>query len=143
VKILANGNAKGFSVLRTQVTPQKEFNPRAFVIFGPKIVGMRRSYDDRALESRFLTIEMEPAAFKTPRVLVAFTPKRQPTLLPLHHSYVALLSTGDVALAVQLAIGKHCKLEFHTTFPGQHPTSDLGTKLIAASSKSPSRVRTP
>jgi hypothetical protein len=60
VKILNNGNAKGFPVLRTQVTPQKEFDPRAFVIFGPKIVGMRRSYDDRALESRFLTIEMEP-----------------------------------------------------------------------------------
>src|ERR1700730_4129550 len=60
VKILNNGNAKGFPVLRTQVTPTKEFDPRAFVIFGPKIVGMRRSYDDRALESRFLTIEMEP-----------------------------------------------------------------------------------
>jgi hypothetical protein len=59
VKILNNGNAKGFPVLRTQVTPQKEFDPRAFVIFGPKIVGMRRSYDDRALESRFLTVEME------------------------------------------------------------------------------------
>jgi hypothetical protein len=60
VKILNNGNAKGFPVLRTQVTPKKEFDPRAFVIFGPKIVGMRRSYDDRALESRFLTVEMEP-----------------------------------------------------------------------------------
>jgi hypothetical protein len=60
VKILNNGNAKGFPVLRTQVTPRKEFDPRAFAIFGPKIVGMRRSYDDRALESRFLTIEMEP-----------------------------------------------------------------------------------
>jgi hypothetical protein len=59
VKILNNGNAKGFPVLRTQVTPQKEFDPRAFIIFGPKIVGMRRSYDDRALESRFLTVEME------------------------------------------------------------------------------------
>jgi hypothetical protein len=60
VKILNNGNVKGFPVLRTQVTPKKEFDPRAFMIFGPKIVGMRRSYDDRALESRFLTIEMEP-----------------------------------------------------------------------------------
>src|SRR6202521_5876763 len=53
VKILNNGNSKGFPVLRTRVTPRKEFHPRAFVIFGPKIVGMRRSYDDRALESRF------------------------------------------------------------------------------------------
>lgn len=60
VKILNNGNAKGFPVLRTQVSPNKEFNPQAFAIFGPKIVGMRRSYEDRALESRFLTIEMEP-----------------------------------------------------------------------------------
>jgi hypothetical protein len=60
VKILNNGNAKGFPVLRTQMTPRKEFDPQAFVIFGPKIVGMRRTYDDRALESRFLTIEMEP-----------------------------------------------------------------------------------
>jgi len=60
VKILNNGNVKGFPVLRTQVTPQKEFDPRAFMIFGPKIVGMRRAYDDRALESRFLTVELEP-----------------------------------------------------------------------------------
>lgn len=60
VKILNNGNVKGFPVLRTHVSQKKEFDPRAFAIFGPKIVGMRRSYEDRALESRFLTIEMEP-----------------------------------------------------------------------------------
>lgn len=60
VKILNNGNARGFPVLRTQVTPKHEFNPQAFHIFGPKIVGMRRSYEDRALESRFLTVEMDP-----------------------------------------------------------------------------------
>ncbi len=60
VKILNNGNVKGFPVLRTHVSHKKEFDPRAFAIFGPKIVGMRRSYEDRALESRFLTIEMEP-----------------------------------------------------------------------------------
>jgi hypothetical protein len=60
VKILNNGNAKGFPVLRTQVTAQREFDPRAFTIFGPKIVAMRGSYEDPALESRFLTIELEP-----------------------------------------------------------------------------------
>ena len=59
-KILNNGNVKGFPVLRTQVTPNNEFDPRAFAVFGPKLVGMRRSYEDRALESRFLTVEMEP-----------------------------------------------------------------------------------
>jgi hypothetical protein len=54
VKILNNGNVKGFSVLRTQVTASKEFEPRAFSVFGPKIVGLRSAYEDKALESRFL-----------------------------------------------------------------------------------------
>jgi hypothetical protein len=58
VKIFNNGNAKGFPVLRTAVTVKKEFDPRAFDVFGPKIVAMRRSFDDHALESRFLTEEM-------------------------------------------------------------------------------------
>lgn len=61
VKILNNGNVSGFPVLRTQVTANKEFEPRAFHVFGPKIVGMRGRYDDRALESRFLSIDMEPS----------------------------------------------------------------------------------
>jgi hypothetical protein len=59
VKIFNNGNVSGFPVLRTQVTPSKEFDPRAFAIFGPKIVAMRGTYQDRALESRFLTVEMQ------------------------------------------------------------------------------------
>lgn len=58
VKIFNNGNAKGFPVLRTAVTVKKEFDPRAFDVFGPKIVAMRRSFEDQALESRFLTEEM-------------------------------------------------------------------------------------
>ena len=58
VKILNNGNAKGFPVLRTAVTVNREFDPRAFNVFGPKIVAMRRSFEDQALESRFLTEEM-------------------------------------------------------------------------------------
>mgnify|MGYP006906891447 CR=1 FL=1 len=58
VKILNNGNAKGFPVLRTRMTEKREFDPQAFVVYGPKIVGMRTTYDDRALESRFLSIDM-------------------------------------------------------------------------------------
>jgi len=58
VKIFNNGNAKGFPVLRTAVTVKREFNPSAFNVFGPKIVAMRRSFEDQALESRFLTEEM-------------------------------------------------------------------------------------
>lgn len=57
-KILNNGNVRGFPVLRTQVTQKKEFEPRAFNVFGPKVVAMRKSFEDQALESRFFTEEM-------------------------------------------------------------------------------------
>jgi hypothetical protein len=58
VKILNNGNVRGFPVLRSEITPQKEFNPRAYHVFGPKLVATRGYFDDRALESRFITEEM-------------------------------------------------------------------------------------
>jgi len=57
VKILNNGTVRGMPVLRTVVNRHKEFNPKAFKVFGPKIVAMRGSFDDRALESRFFTEE--------------------------------------------------------------------------------------
>ena len=55
VKILNNGNARGFPVLRSEVTPKREFNPTAYTVFGPKIVATRSLFEDRALESRCLT----------------------------------------------------------------------------------------
>jgi hypothetical protein len=58
VKILNNGNQRGFPVLRSQMNERKEFEPRAFKVFGPKIIAMRGSYQDIALESRFLTESM-------------------------------------------------------------------------------------
>jgi hypothetical protein len=57
VKILNNGNVRGMPVLRTMMNRQREFNPRAFHVFGPKIVATRGRYEDRALESRFITEE--------------------------------------------------------------------------------------
>ena len=58
VKILNNGTVKGLPVLRTLQNRQKEFSPAAFTVFGPKIVGMRGTFRDQALESRFLTEDM-------------------------------------------------------------------------------------
>lgn len=57
-KILNNGNARGFPVLRTAMTQKREFDPRAFAVFGPKVIAMRNGFEDRALESRFITEEM-------------------------------------------------------------------------------------
>jgi hypothetical protein len=58
VKILNNGNVRGIPVLRTMMNRQREFNPQAFQVYGPKIVATRGRYEDKALESRFITEEM-------------------------------------------------------------------------------------
>lgn len=58
IKILNNGNARGFPVLRSEVTPTKEFNPRAFNIYGPKVIATRHEFQDEALESRCLTQQL-------------------------------------------------------------------------------------
>ncbi|HEX8300275.1 hypothetical protein [Sphingomonas sp.] len=54
-KILNNGTMKGLPVLRTMTNRHRELNPQAFKVFGPKIIAMRESFADDALESRFLT----------------------------------------------------------------------------------------
>src|SRR5438105_10271501 len=65
VKILNNGNAKGFPVLRTEVSPKKEFDPRAYNVFGPKIVATRGFFQDRALESRCVTEDMRGGTIRS------------------------------------------------------------------------------
>lgn len=64
-KILNNGNARGFPVLRSDVSAHtKEINPRAYHVFGPKLVATRGSFEDRALESRFITEDMGRRALR-------------------------------------------------------------------------------
>ncbi|MEI9996384.1 MAG: hypothetical protein WDM91_17430 [Rhizomicrobium sp.] len=54
-KILNNGTTAGLPVLRTIQNRHKELNPHAFRVFGPKLIAMRGTFQDRALESRFIT----------------------------------------------------------------------------------------
>jgi len=56
-KVLNNGTTRGLPVLRTMTNRHRELNPTAFRVFGPKVIAMRESFSDRALESRFLTEE--------------------------------------------------------------------------------------
>src|SRR5947209_5476387 len=58
VKILNNGNGRGFPVLRSESVRGKEFSPRAYTVFGPKLVATRGYFQDRALHSHCLTEEM-------------------------------------------------------------------------------------
>src|SRR5437667_11675314 len=57
VKILNNGNGRGFPVLRSESVSGREFSPRAYSVFGPKLIATRGYLQDRALESRCLTEE--------------------------------------------------------------------------------------
>ncbi|MEJ7925768.1 hypothetical protein WG908_03245 [Sphingobium sp. AN641] len=57
VKVLNNGNMRGLPVLRTMTNKNRELNPQAFSVFGPKVLAMRESFSDAALESRFVTEE--------------------------------------------------------------------------------------
>ncbi len=56
VKILNNGIMRGFPVLRTEQDARtSEYSPRAYHVFGPKIVATRQPFSDPALESRFIS----------------------------------------------------------------------------------------
>ncbi|MCH8239923.1 MAG: hypothetical protein IIB62_07710, partial [Proteobacteria bacterium] len=54
-KILNSGNIAGMPVLRAEMRRQREFDPRVFNVFGPKIIAMRGEFEDAGLESRFIT----------------------------------------------------------------------------------------
>ena len=64
-KVLNNGNARGFPVLRTEVSRQREFDPKAYFVFGPKVIATRGFFQDRALESRCLTEDMRGVSLRS------------------------------------------------------------------------------
>lgn len=59
-KILNGGNEKGQPILRSEKNAMGNFDVAAFEVFGPKIIGMRKDFQDQATASRCLTKEMLP-----------------------------------------------------------------------------------
>lgn len=59
-KILNGGNEKGQPILRSEKNALGNFDAAAFDVFGPKIIGMRKDFQDQATASRCLTKEMLP-----------------------------------------------------------------------------------
>jgi hypothetical protein len=59
-KILNGGNEKGQPILRSEKNELGNFDAAAFDVFGPKIIGMRKDFQDQATTSRCLTKEMLP-----------------------------------------------------------------------------------
>lgn len=112
-KILNNGNVKGFPVLRAeQVGNRKEFDPRAYSVFGPKIVATRGFFEDKALESRFLTEEMGTTTLR-PDIPISMPPAYKGEALHLRNQLLlfrfrnlgrvrALAEVPDLALEPRL-----------------------------------------
>lgn len=59
-KILNGGNEKGQPILRSEKNAMGNFDAAAFDVFGPKIIGMRKDFQDQATASRCLTKDMVP-----------------------------------------------------------------------------------
>jgi len=58
VKILNSGYMKGCPVLRSEKVGDT-FEPHAFTVFGPKVIANRSRFEDHALETRCITLEMQ------------------------------------------------------------------------------------
>jgi hypothetical protein len=55
IKILNNGYMRGMFVLRSSKDGD-DYEPRAFDVYGPKILTTRKQYEDQSLETRCLTL---------------------------------------------------------------------------------------
>lgn len=63
-KILNNGNASGFPILRVSQKNNGQFTPISYTVYCPKIIASRKNYTDQALESRFITETFRPTKFR-------------------------------------------------------------------------------
>jgi hypothetical protein len=59
IKVLNNGYTVGFPVIRCN--KGEDFQPEAFTVYGPKIIGTRSRFSDHALETRCITLETKEA----------------------------------------------------------------------------------
>lgn len=87
-KILNNGTVAGLPVLRTMTTRARELDPQAFNVFGPKLLGMREHFADRALESRFLTEETGQRLLRAD-ISISLPPQRHEEALALRNRLLA------------------------------------------------------
>ncbi|MBR9702273.1 hypothetical protein GOV13_05125 [Candidatus Pacearchaeota archaeon] len=105
IKILNNGNVEGFPVLRCQANPNGEFNPIGFQVFGTKIIATRAHYQDRALESRFLSEDFSPKKLR-PDIPITLPDKYKDEALALRNKllFYRFKKLGTVRANEKLAI---------------------------------------
>jgi len=99
-KILNNGTTRGMPVLRTMANRNRELNPQAFHVFGPKLVAMREQFSDLALESRFFTCDTSGRAPR-PDIPVHLPERFHDEALALRNSLLAWRFRSRFSVAPQ------------------------------------------
>lgn len=120
-KILNGGNRKGTAILKSEKNAMGNFDAEGYTVFGPKIIGMRKDFDDQATSSRCITKEMLP---------IQPHPRISPELPPLQIYESACLKIRNALFTYMMHnLQKDCDVSFE----GLDSAIDERTKQITVS----------
>lgn len=120
-KILNGGNRKGTAILKSEKDMTGNFDPEGYMVFGPKIIGMRKNFDDAATESRCITKEMLP---------IQPHPRISPELPPLKVYENECLNIRNALFTYMM---HNLQEDCDVNFDGIDPAIDERTKQITVS----------
>lgn len=120
-KILNGGNRKGTAILKSEKDAMGNFDPEGYMVFGPKIIGMRKNFDDPATESRCITKEMLP---------IQPHPRISPELPPLKVYEAECLKIRNALFTYMM---HNLQEDCDVSFEGIDPMIDERTKQITVS----------
>jgi hypothetical protein len=120
-KILNGGNRKGTAILKSEKNAMGNFDPEAYTVFGPKIIGMRKDFDDQATSSRCITKEMLP---------IVPHPRISPELPPLQIYEAECLRIRNALFTYMM---HNLQRDCDVSFEGIDPSIDERTKQITVS----------
>jgi len=120
-KILNGGNRKGTAILKSEKNAMGNFDAEGYVVFGPKIIGMRKDFDDPATTSRCITKEMLP---------IQPHPRISPELPPLQIYENACLRIRNALFTYMM---HNLQRDCDVSFEGMDGSIDERTKQITVS----------
>jgi hypothetical protein len=120
-KILNGGNRKGTAILKSEKNAMGNFDAEGYTVFGPKIIGMRKDFDDAATTSRCITKEMLP---------IQPHPRISPELPPLQIYENACLKIRNALFTYMM---HNLQRDCDVSFEGMDSAIDERTKQITVS----------
>jgi len=120
-KILNGGNRKGTAILKSEKNVMGNFDAEGYTVFGPKIIGMRKDFDDAATTSRCITKEMLP---------IQPHPRISPELPPLQIYEMSCLKIRNALFTYMM---HNLQRDCDVSFEGMDKAIDERTKQITVS----------